>query len=42
MTPHHQVNEVVQKLLWNVVSGSMLTPEEKKYQMYLNYIHKTE
>lgn len=29
MTPHHQVNEVVQELLWDVVSGSMLTPREK-------------
>lgn len=28
MTPHHQVNEVVQELLWDVVSGSMLTPRE--------------
>lgn len=40
MTPHHQIEEVVQKLLRNVVGGSMLTPAEEQkvvfFSFYLN------
>lgn len=30
VTPHHQVKKVIQELLRNVVSGSVLTPRKKK------------
>lgn len=30
VTPHYQVDKVIQELLWNVVSGSVLTPKENQ------------
>lgn len=36
MTPHHQIKEVVQELLRNVVGGSMLTPAgEERFFLFL-------
>lgn len=36
MTPHHQIEKVIQKLLGNVVGGSMLAPGGAKKFLNLN------
>lgn len=39
MTPHHQIEKVVQELLGNVVRGSMLAPVGAKKFVFFFYLN---
>lgn len=42
VTPHHQVQKVIQELLRNVVSGSVLTPGKQKKNRHKRTIQNVE